>query len=77
MEDIESDLSVFHRIDDWQTMSALKFVSLVERLPFYRGALRDIVLHERSKAPDQVSSVLPPHDESTGLPPAIEVLKAS
>lgn len=39
MEDIESDLSVFHRIDDPAAMISTKFFSYVTRLGAYEGAL--------------------------------------
>ena len=40
LDDIASDLSAFHRIDDMWQMDAQTFYRLVVRLPAYRGALR-------------------------------------
>lgn len=39
LEDVRSDLSVFHRIDDLEDMSAERFFSYVYRLPHYGGAI--------------------------------------
>jgi hypothetical protein len=38
--DVRSDLSVFHRIDDLDSLDAARFTSLVTRLPVYDGAVR-------------------------------------
>lgn len=39
-DEIRSDMSVFHRIDDVDTMPAHRFWSFASRLPFYDGAVR-------------------------------------
>lgn len=39
MDDIESDLSRFHRVDDWTQLSGPRFLLLVERLPVYGGCV--------------------------------------
>lgn len=39
-DEIRSDLSVFHRIDDMDSMPAPRFWSFATRLPFYDGAMR-------------------------------------
>jgi hypothetical protein len=39
-EDIASDLAVFHRIDDPNTLSIAVFLSKATRLPAYSGALK-------------------------------------
>ena len=44
--DIESDMSVFHRIDDVDQMDAPRFFQLARRLIHYRGALRDRLMEE-------------------------------
>ncbi|MCU1617795.1 MAG: hypothetical protein JWO98_5335 [Frankiales bacterium] len=41
MEDIESDLSTFHRIDDVLAMRADDFISKAQRLVAYRGVMRE------------------------------------
>lgn len=43
LDDIESDFSVFHRVDDALAMPAQRFINLALRLPMYRGALRETV----------------------------------
>ncbi len=40
LDDIESDMSAFHRIDDIWTMEAGKFFRYAYRLPAYQGAMR-------------------------------------
>lgn len=40
LDDIESDLSVFHRVDDWRQLDPPRFFRLAERLPAYQGAVR-------------------------------------
>lgn len=47
MEDIESDLSVFHRVDDYMTMPAPRFFSLVPRLSAYAGVLQARAVEEQ------------------------------
>jgi hypothetical protein len=39
LDDIESDLSRFHRIDDMYAMQGPKFFRLAQRLVFYQGAV--------------------------------------
>jgi hypothetical protein len=38
-DDIESDLSVFHRIEDMETMASDRLIRLACRLPAYAGAV--------------------------------------
>jgi hypothetical protein len=40
LDDIASDLSAIHRIDDMWTMDARRFYRLVTRLPAYQGVMR-------------------------------------
>lgn len=54
LADIESDLSVFHRVDDMHAVAPARFFRLAWRLPHYRGALRDRAMaeeREREEAP--------------------------
>lgn len=39
LDDLESDFSVFHRVDDMYSMPARRFVSLANRLPAYQGVM--------------------------------------
>lgn len=41
LPDIESDMSVFHRIDDIYSMPGPKFFRLAWRLAAYQGCMRD------------------------------------
>jgi hypothetical protein len=40
LDDIRSDMSVFHRIDDIDKMPALKFFAYADRLVAYSGAVQ-------------------------------------
>lgn len=42
LDDIESDLSAIHRIDDMWAMEAGKFFRFAYRLPAYKGAMRTV-----------------------------------
>lgn len=46
LDDIESDLSAVHRVDDMGSMPAGRFVRLVERLWHYPGAVRSRVVEQ-------------------------------
>jgi hypothetical protein len=46
LDDIVSDLSAFHRIDDAGEMEAAVFFRLVFRLPAYRGVLHAVMNRE-------------------------------
>lgn len=48
-EDIDSDLSVFHRIDDPDELDGPRYFRLVERLKFYPGAVQNAALMERQQ----------------------------
>jgi hypothetical protein len=54
-QDIESDLSAFHRIDDPSQMTSARYFMLAERLAAYKGALRariELEAHERESSND-------------------------
>ena len=42
LDDIESDLSAIHRIDDMWAMDGPRFHRFARRLPAYRGAMRAV-----------------------------------
>lgn len=42
LDDIESDLSAIHRIDDMWSMEAGRFFRFARRLPAYKGAMRAV-----------------------------------
>lgn len=49
MGDIESDFSVFHRVEDVREIPASKFFPRVRRLVAYKGALRMTAEEEAEK----------------------------
>lgn len=59
LDDIESDLSAFHRIDDYRALSGPRFFRLVWRLAAYQGVMqaRALAEHEREQpAPQSAAS---------------------
>lgn len=60
-DEVASDLSVFHRIDDWESMSARRYCRLAPLLPAYGGAvaagLRRLVQQEQERAQEQAAPV--------------------
>lgn len=54
LDDVESDLSRFHRIDDMHAMPGPKFFRYINRLIFYDGAVAAMV---RMKAQGDVPAV--------------------
>lgn len=59
LDDIESDMSVFHRIDDITALDGPRFFRLVWRLPAYEGAMRARLQAERDEQPRQSASGVP------------------
>lgn len=51
-DDIASDLSAFHRIDDPMTLDGPRYFMLAERLPAYAGVLQARLMAERSRSND-------------------------
>lgn len=49
LEDLRSDFSVFHRVDDIDNMPSRQFFPLAERLVAYKGVLRARVEAEMEK----------------------------
>lgn len=43
LDEVESDLSVFHRIDDIRAVPSSRFYRLAEQLPHYDGAVRHVL----------------------------------
>lgn len=56
LDDIESDLSAIHRVDDMGSMPAGRFVRLVERLWNYPGAIRSRVVEQHQTTVGQVTA---------------------
>jgi hypothetical protein len=49
LDDIASDLSAFHRIDDAGEMEAAVFFALAARLPAYRGVMAAVAQREHGQ----------------------------
>lgn len=59
LADIESDMSVFHRIDDPRAMPAQRFIDLAMRLPAYTGVMRRLLEREVIEEQDEPMSNAP------------------
>lgn len=53
LDEVESDLSVFHRIDDIRTVPSSRFYRLAERLPYYDGAVRRVLTVALNTQPER------------------------
>ncbi len=51
LDDIASDLSAIHRIDDMYALSSRRFFRLAYRLPAYRGVMRMRVEAAQAEGP--------------------------
>lgn len=50
VEDIDSDMSVFHRVDDPMRLAAPLYFARAERLTAYRGVMRARLANEGQRA---------------------------
>jgi hypothetical protein len=73
LEDIESDFSVFHRIDDPWSMPGPKFFRFALRLPAYAGVMAARVMAEQEK-PETVSRGRPTEDRKVVPLSSVETL---
>lgn len=56
LDDIESDMSVFHRVDDPWSMPAPRFFAFASRLPAYNGAVAIAYAAAHQATPIEASS---------------------
>ena len=49
MDDVVSDFSVFHRVDDVEALSGPRFFRLASRLVYYQGAVQARVMEQAAK----------------------------
>lgn len=56
LPDVESDMSVFHRVDDVRSLPAQLLVDRAVRLGAYRGMMRDRITAEQYEAQETPSS---------------------
>lgn len=60
LADIASDMSVFHRVDDVQSMPAVQFFAYADRLTAYTGVLQARAHAEQEEAEGQPSASAAP-----------------
>lgn len=65
-DEIESDLSVFHRVDDWRSLSGPRLLRLARLLGCYAGALQARLAREQQATP-VVQQVSTPASEAPRL----------
>lgn len=66
LADVESDMSVFHRIDDVRSMPARQFIDLALRLAAYKGVLRLIVEQEARESENSPNAPLGARRDGNG-----------
>ena len=59
LPEIESDLSVFHRIDEMRTMPGPRFCTFAVRLPAYGGAMAAAQRREAEAVRERESAAMP------------------
>lgn len=67
LDDIASDMSVFHRIDDIYAMDGARFFTLAPRLPAYPGVMQVRVQAELDSEPT-IPAVAPPSGRPAPVP---------
>jgi len=86
MADIESDLSVFHRVEDIESLDGPRFFRLAHRLPAYGGVMAARVAESEQGGRQGVTggrptevpvSALTLPTNTPGMPPLIEQTKAT
>lgn len=72
-QDIESDLSVFHRVDDVDQLTIRRYLMLAPRLSAYEGALRAKLKDQpqRTSPPPEVGGVPLASDGQGDTPPEV------
>jgi len=60
LADIESDMSVFHRVDDIWLMPPARFFMLAHRLPAYQGVMRERTLAAQQENTPEAAAHQPP-----------------
>ncbi len=62
LDDVLSDMSVFHRIDNLDQVPAVVFLPRMVRLPVYDGAVR-YAMQRAAEQPSPAAVETPPHSE--------------
>jgi hypothetical protein len=66
LDDIASDMSVFHRVDDITVLDGATLMRLAWRLPAYQGAMHIRVQQAQADEPDMGAPVAPPGPAASG-----------
>lgn len=72
LDDIRSDLSVFHRVDDMESMPARRFWPLVQRLYCYSGAVAATTRQRAAEREPAQAQVLVEQSEPSAASPPID-----
>ena len=65
LDDLESDMSVFHRVDDIESLSGPKFLRLAYRITCYQG----VMAAQLAKHLTVVGTPAPEQEETQPVPP--------
>lgn len=65
-DEIESDLSAFHRIDDPMSLDSPRYFRLARQLHAYHGAVRSALLVAVNREREQNGGAMPPTTDVSG-----------
>lgn len=68
-DDVASDMSVFHRIEEVEAMSGRRFFAFAIRLPAYAGAVRARLAMAASTEPPAAAPAAVPRQGAQGVMP--------
>ncbi|WP_329064878.1 hypothetical protein [Amycolatopsis sp. NBC_01480] len=63
IDDVRSDFSVYHRVDEIDSMTADRFLAYLRRLPVYGGAVAFLIQQEQQRAAQPQQSVSQPQTQ--------------
>jgi hypothetical protein len=72
-DDVVSDMSVFHRVDDVRSIPPAKLFMLADRLGAYRGAVHSAITREAQAAADGPRAA-PAPASTPGAPAAVQAV---
>jgi hypothetical protein len=68
LDDVESDMSAFHRVDDIRQLPGPRFIRFAERLPHYSGAVRATLVRMSEAEPAKEEQAVITAAEAATLP---------
>lgn len=77
LDDLESDFSVFHRVDDMYALPAPKFFRQASRLFAYDGVLRRRLMNEIEHEREEQEPAMRQRPDEQVIPPTREAIMSS